>query len=88
MKQTTEKWESWQQEIDNKMDCLEEGTRKKNIATFGIAEGGNEGSYCIKWFRVLRRFFARLTHTARYSHLYPLSCLLAQEGSAPAPKCR
>jgi len=57
---TTEKWESWQQERDNKVDCLEEGAREKNIALFGIAEGENESNYCINWFRVLRRFMARL----------------------------
>jgi hypothetical protein len=59
MKHTTEKWESWQQERD-KVDCLEEGEREKNIAIFGIAEGENEINYCINWFRILRRFLARL----------------------------
>jgi transposase-like protein len=60
MKHTTEKWESWQQETDNKVDSLEEGAREKNIAIFGIAEGENESNYYINWFRVLRRFLARL----------------------------
>jgi hypothetical protein len=87
MEQTTENWESWQQEIDNKVECLEEGTRKSNIVIFGIAESGNWGNYCIKWFRVLRRFFARLTITAGHSHFHLLSCLLSQEGRVPAPKC-
>ena len=33
MEQTIEKWESWQQEINNKVDYLKEGARKKNIRT-------------------------------------------------------
>lgn len=44
MEQTTEKWKPWPQEIENKVDCLEEGKRKNNIYIFGLAEGDNEGN--------------------------------------------
>jgi hypothetical protein len=87
MEQRTEKWESWQQERDNKVDYPKEGAREKNIAIFGIAEGDNESNYCRNWFRVLHQFLVRLIYTARHSHFCPLSCLLSQEGRGPGHKC-
>jgi hypothetical protein len=42
MEQTREKWESWQQETGNRVDWLEDGTRKNNILICGIADGDNE----------------------------------------------
>jgi hypothetical protein len=44
MEQTTEKWKPLPQEIENKVDGLEEGKRKNNISVFGFAEGDNEGN--------------------------------------------
>jgi hypothetical protein len=36
MEQTAEKWETWQQEIENKVDCLKEGTRKRTLLYSGL----------------------------------------------------
>jgi hypothetical protein len=42
MEHTLEKWESWQQEIDSKMDWFEQDKRKNGIVVSRITEGDNE----------------------------------------------